>query len=134
MKFIKPPRLNKGDTVAVISPSWGGPSVYPHVYENGLRVLREHFGLLIKEYPTAKASADKLLNDPKLRANDINDAFADKGVTAIIASIGGDDGIRVLQYLNKAIIKKNPKIFIGYSDTTIFNIYINQLGLVSFKT
>lgn len=82
MKFIKPLRLNKGDTIAVISPSWGGPSVYPHVYENGLRVLRKHFGLKIKEYPTAKTSADKLRTDLKFRANDINDAFADKAINS----------------------------------------------------
>jgi len=133
MKYIKPAKLKKGDTVAIISPSWGGPSIFPYIYKNGLKVLKEKFGLKIKEYPTARELADKLYNDPKLRAKDINNAFADKEVKAIITSIGGDDGIRVLPYLNKNIIRKNPKIFMGYSDTTTFNMYLNILGLVSFN-
>ncbi len=41
MKYLKPTKLKKGDIVAIISPSWGGPSVFPHVYEKGLKVLRE---------------------------------------------------------------------------------------------
>ncbi len=133
MKYLKPAKLKRGDTIAIISPSWGGPSVFPHIYENGLKVLNERFGLKIKEYPTARTSADKLYNNPKSRAKDINDAFADKEVKAIITSIGGDDGIRVLKYLNKTIIKKNPKIFMGYSDATNFNTYLNQLGIISFN-
>ncbi len=41
MIYKKPSKLKKGDTVAIVSPSWGGPSVFPDVYENGLEVLRE---------------------------------------------------------------------------------------------
>src|ERR1035437_2643249 len=114
MKYTKPNKLKRGDTVAIISPSSGGPSKFPSIYENGLKILKEKFGLKIKEYPTARASSDKLFNNPDFRAKDINDAFADREVKAILTSIGGNDGVRVLKYLNKAIIKKNPKIFMGY--------------------
>lgn len=72
----KPARLKQGDTVAIVSPSWGGPSVFPHVYENGLEVLRE-WGLNIREFPTARADANFLRANPQIRAKDINDAFAD---------------------------------------------------------
>ena len=41
MKKIYPKKLKKGDIVAIISPSWGGPSIFPNIYENGLRVLKE---------------------------------------------------------------------------------------------
>lgn len=133
MKYLKPSKLKRGDTVAIISPSWGGPSVFPHIYENGIKVLKEKFGLRIKEYPTARMAANILADEPKLRADDINKAFADKEVKAIITSIGGNDGIRVLKYLNKKIIKKNPKIFMGYSDGATFTMFLNQLGLVSYN-
>ncbi len=133
MKPIKPKKLKEGDTIAVLSPSWGGPSVFPHIYENGLKVLKEKFGLKIKEYPTATMDADKIYKNPKMRAEDINKAFADKEVSAIIASIGGDDSIRILKYLDKKIIKANPKIFMGYSDTTTLNTFLNQLGLVTYN-
>jgi len=131
-KFLKPKKLQAGDTVAVLSPSWAGPSVFPAVYENGLKVLKE-WGLVIKEYPTTRASSDQSLENAEKRAKDINDAFADKEVKAIFASIGGDDAVRLLPFLNKDVISNNPKIFMGYSDTTVLLTYLNQLGLVTFN-
>ena len=86
MQYKKPERLHKGDTVAIVSPSWGGPSVFPRIYENGLKVLRQ-WGLKIKEFPTARMDANFLRANPQVRAEDINDAFADPEVKAIFASI-----------------------------------------------
>ena len=133
MEFVKPQKLKKGDTIAVLSPSWGGPSVFPDIFDNGLNVLKEKFGLKIKEFPTARMDAENLYNEPKIRAKDINDAFWDKEIKAIIASIGGDDSIRILKYIDKEIVKKNPKIFMGYSDTITMNTFFNQLGLITFN-
>lgn len=132
MEFIKPSRLRVGDTVAIVSPSWGGPSIFPHIYDNGLQALRD-LGLQIKEYPSARADNDFLARNPRARAEDINDAFADDEVKAIFASIGGDDSIRILPFLEPETIKKNPKILMGYSDTTTLLTYINQMGLVTFS-
>jgi len=131
--MIKPNKLNKGDTIAVLSPSKGLPSKYPHIFDNGIKNIKEKFGLKIKEFPTAKMDLNKLYEHPELRAKDINDAFADKEIKAIIASIGGDDSIRILKYIDKNIIRNNPKIFMGYSDTTTLNTFFNQLGLVTFN-
>jgi muramoyltetrapeptide carboxypeptidase LdcA involved in peptidoglycan recycling len=133
MKFARPKRLKKGDTIAVLSPSWGGPSVFPHIYENGLRILKENFGLGIKEYPSTRMETDKIYMDPKIRARDINSAFKDKEVKAIITTIGGDDSIRILRYLDKKVIKANPKIFMGFSDITTLNTVLNQMGSVTFN-
>lgn len=43
-KVVKPKRLKPGETVAVLSPSWGGPAAYPAVFDLGLNNLTEHFG------------------------------------------------------------------------------------------
>ena len=126
-----PQKLKPGDTVAIISPSWGGPSVFPHIYENGLKILTE-WGLKIKEYPTARADTQYLRKNPEFRAKDINDAFSDSEVKAIFTSIGGDDSVRILPYLDKEKIKNNPKILMGFSDTTTLHTFCNQLGLVTF--
>lgn len=119
-----------GDTVAVISPSWGGPSVFPHVHENGLAVLRE-WGLVVKEFPTARMDAGFLRAHPEVRAKDVNDAFADPEVKAIFTSIGGDDSVRILPFLDKALIANHPKILVGYSDTTTLHVFANLAGNVS---
>lgn len=131
MHYKKPRRLKRGDTVAIVSPSWGGPSVFPHIYENGLKILDE-WGLRIKEYPSTRADALYLQDNPRMRAKDINDAFADPKVNAIVTSIGGEDSVRILPYLDQDVIKNNPKIVMGYSDTTTLHTYCNQLGLVTF--
>lgn len=130
MNFRKPQKLSPGDHVAIISPSWGGPDVFPHIYENGLSILRD-WGLHIVEFPTARTPNDILAKNPEMRAKDINDAFADQRIKAIFASIGGDDSMRILPFLNRALIAGNPKILMGYSDTTTLHTYLNLLGNVS---
>jgi muramoyltetrapeptide carboxypeptidase LdcA involved in peptidoglycan recycling len=47
------------------------------------------------------------------------DALKDPSIKAIISSIGGEESIRLLPYIDFDVIKNNPKIFMGYSDSTI---------------
>ncbi len=130
--MIKPKMLKKGSKIAVISPSWGGPSVYPDIYRKGISNLEEIFGFEIIEYPTVKMKADELYKDPELRAKDINDAFLNEEIDAIIVSIGGYESIRILKYLDIDLILNNPKIIMGYSDAVTFISYLNYKGLVTF--
>jgi len=132
MKFIKPKKLQKGDIIGIISPSWGGPEFFPHTFDEGLVLLQE-MGFKIKEFPLTRAHPDYLHSNPKLRAEDVNAAFKDEEVSAIISSIGGDDSIRILPYIDIDVVKTNPKIFMGYSDTSILLTYFNQLGLITFN-
>lgn len=133
-KVVIPQRLYSGDTVALLSPSWGGPSCFPNVYALGVKNLREQFGLQVREFATARMEAHELYRNPRRRAEDINAAFADTEVRAIIASIGGDDSVRILPYLDERVIRDNPKILMGYSDTTTLLTYLNHhLGLVTFN-
>lgn len=131
VNYKKPERLRPGDTVAIVSPSWGGPSVFPYIYENGLKVLNE-WGLKVKEFSTARMDAGFLRANPEVRAKDINDAFADLDVKAIFTSIGGDDSVRILPFLDRRVIAGNPKILMGYSDTTTLHVFANLQGLVTF--
>jgi muramoyltetrapeptide carboxypeptidase LdcA involved in peptidoglycan recycling len=128
--YKKPAKLISGDRVAIVSPSWGGPSVFPQVYENGLKVLKE-WGLEIVEYPAARMDAGFLRAHPPVRAQDINEAFANPDIKAIFTSIGGDDSARILPFLNQKIIAANPKILLGFSDTSTLHVLANQQGLVT---
>lgn len=128
----KPLHLKPNDKVAIISTSWGGPSIFPEIYEKGLQNLEKYFQLIPVEFPTARMDNDKLYHNPKSRANDINNAFKDPEIKAIFTSIGGEDSIRILPYLDKELIIQNPKIIIGFSDPTTFLTYLNQLDLITF--
>lgn len=130
MTPIKPERLHIDDTVAIVSPSWGGPSVFPHIYELGLGLL-QRWGLHAAEYPTARMKASELAARPDLRADDINRAFADPKVKAIFAAIGGNDSHRILPFLDADVIRANPKILMGYSDTSTLHLFCQRLGLVT---
>ena len=105
---IRPRRLVAGDTVAVLSPSWGGPHAFPHVFDRGLAQLRE-WGLEIREYPSTRASAERLAADPRARAADVNAAFGDPSIQAIVASIGGDDSIRLLPLPRRSDDRGEPE-------------------------
>ncbi len=129
--YRRPRALIPGDTVAVVSPSWGGPHAFPHVYEQGIAVLRG-WGLRVREYPSTRMDDRDLRANPGLRAADINDAFGDDAIAAVFASIGGDDSMRILPYLDMQRISRNPKMLMGYSDTTTLLTVIHQLGMVTF--
>jgi len=128
MKQVNP--LNKNSTIAIISPSWGGPASFPWVYELGISRLKEKFGFKIKEYPTTRSDAVYNHKHPKERALDIVKAFHDPNVDGIICSIGGDDAIRLLKYLDK--YKFPPKFFMGYSDSTVLLTYFYEKGFCTF--
>lgn len=132
MNFIQPSRLKPGDKVAIISPSAGLPHIYPWVYEQGLKRIEEVFQLTPVEFPTARQSPDYLSKNPKARADDINAAFADSAIKAVISTVGGNDQIRILPYLDKAIISANSKIFMGYSDCTNLHLFLWNLGIISY--
>ena len=130
--MIKPKKLQAGDTVAAISLSWGGPGTFPHRYEAGKRQLQEEFDLKVIETPHALRDAVWLHKNPKARAEDLMDAFTEPSIKAIISTIGGDDSIRILPYLDLDVIRSNPKIFMGFSDTTITHLACFKAGLGSF--
>jgi muramoyltetrapeptide carboxypeptidase LdcA involved in peptidoglycan recycling len=130
--MIKPKKLQPGDTVAAISLSWGGPGTFPHRYEAGKQQLQNEFGLNVVETPLTLKDAAWLHNNPEARAEDLMNAFSDPSIKAIISTIGGDDSIRILPYLDLDVIRSHPKIFMGYSDTTISHMVCFKAGLVSF--
>ena len=129
--LIKPPKLNIGDKVAAITNSAALASVFPHQYEFGKKQLEDVFGLKVVETPNALKSNEELYNNPKLRADDLMWAFQNPEIKAIVSIIGGDDCIRLLPYVDFEIIKKNPKIFMGYSDPTSIHFMCYSAGLSS---
>jgi muramoyltetrapeptide carboxypeptidase LdcA involved in peptidoglycan recycling len=130
--LVKPQALNAGDRVAIVSTSWGGPSVFPHRYEAGRRVLIDVFGLEPVEMPHALREAAWLDRNPRARAEDIHTAFADHSIKGIITSIGGDDAIRLISHIDLNVIANNPKVFLGYSDPTVLHFGCLKAGLGSF--
>jgi muramoyltetrapeptide carboxypeptidase LdcA involved in peptidoglycan recycling len=130
--LLKPKRLEPGDTIATISLSWGGAGELPHRYKAGKEQLEKQFGLKVLETKNALRPAEWVSKHPEARAQDLMEAFSNKNVKAIISNIGGDDSIRTLPFMDLDVIKDNPKIFLGFSDTTVTHFVCMKAGLSSF--
>jgi len=128
-KIVKPKRLMKGDTVAVIAPS---SAVEVSAFEKALQNLAD-LGLKIKIGKSARARKGFLAGTDKERLDDLHQAFADTEIKAVWCVRGGYGATRFLPDLDFKLIEKNPKIFIGYSDITALHLAIHQnTGLVTF--
>lgn len=134
MKLTKPKALNIGDNVATVSLSWGGAGDKDILwrYNLGKERLEKDFGLNVIEMDYTLKGSQFIYENPKKRAEDLMNAFKDKSIKAIFSCIGGDESIRILPYIDFKVIKENPKIFMGYSDTTITHLICLKAGLSSF--
>lgn len=130
--MIRPRALRPGDKVATISLSRGWPSVYPRAYHDGKRQLQETFGVQVVESRYALADIAWLAAHPEARAADLMDVLRDPSIQGIISTIGGDDSIRMLPFLDYSVIRDNPKVFLGYSDSTITHFAFLKAGVTSF--
>ncbi|PQZ57467.1 MULTISPECIES: LD-carboxypeptidase [unclassified Microbacterium] len=121
-------KLIPGDRVAILSPAFAAPAVAPALHEQALRRLTELTGLIPVEYPTTR----ELGATPQARAADVNAAFADPSIRAILATIGGDDQILVVPHLDPALPAADPKPFVGYSDNTNILNWLWSLGVQGY--
>lgn len=132
--LIKPKKLHPGDKVATVSPSWGGAGD-PEIrwrYEQGVERLKTVFDLQVVPMPNSLKGTEYLYDHPEARAEDLMAAFRDPDIKAIFTNIGGEDSIRLLPYIDFKVIHNNPKIFMGYSDTTIPHLFCLKAGVSSF--
>ena len=116
----KLPKLQKGDKVAVISPSFAAPGVWPHVHQLGLQRLKDVFGLEPVEYP-ATAKVDATLEE---KTADLVAAFFDSEIKAVISTLGGDIQVTYIKNLNPEVFVDNPKPYFGFSDNSHFSNFL----------
>ncbi|PHK48969.1 S66 family peptidase [Staphylococcus edaphicus] len=132
--MIKPKRLLRGDTVAIVSLSSGlagEPEILWRTYQ-GIERLKRVFALNVKVMPNALKGKGYIQNHPEARAADLNAALKDPEIKAIISCIGGEDSIEILPFVDLEAIRQHPKIFSGYSDSTTIHMMFYKMGIVSF--
>ncbi len=130
MPILKPKALKKGDVIGIVAPA------SPHTSEDKLNRGVKYLEQLGYKVVVGKHINDKigyLAGSDKNRASDINDYFRDKNIKAIFCTRGGYGSHRILDKIDYNIIKRNPKIFVGYSDITALQLAIfKKTGLVTF--
>ena len=130
----KPKRLKAGDLIATASLSSGmaGEEAYLARYLCGKSRLEGLFGLKVTELPHTLKGEDYVYNHPEERARDLADAFMDESVKGIFSCIGGEDSLRMIPHIDYESIQKHPKIFLGYSDSTITHLICYKAGIMSY--
>lgn len=136
--MVKPQPLKAGDTVVIVSLSSGllGEAFCSHNIAIGKKRL-EDMGLNVKFSKNSLKGMEFLKEHPKARADDLKEVFLDHEIKAVICAIGGEDTYRLLPYLLedqefKDSVLHHPKIFTGFSDTTINHLMFYKLGLTTY--
>jgi len=127
---VLPQKLHKGDTIGIISPA--GAVKDEILWEPTIQYF-ENKGYKVKISPHAGDKNTYLAGKDEDRLSDLINFFKDDEVKAIICSRGGYGAFRLLEGIDWEIIRKNPKIFVGYSDiTALLNNFTEKSGLVCF--
>lgn len=121
----KLPKLQKGDKVAIVSPSFAASAVWPHVHELGLKRLREVFEL----EPVVYSATAKLDATTEEKSEDLMSAFSDSSIKAVISTLGGDIQVTYIKNLPNELFANNPKPFFGFSDNSHFAnfLFLNEI-------
>lgn len=132
---ILPPKLEKNKKIGVIAPADPVRNICSEdVIQRGYKYLSSK-GFTVEEGESVKIKTKKHIAGPiSLRINDIHKFVKRKDIGAIMAFWGGFNSNQLLDHLNYDLIKKNPKIFIGYSDVTALTTAITKkTGLITFS-
>lgn len=128
-KSIYPPRLRKGDTIGLAAPA--GP-INEDAFRQGLQLLRDN-RIKVKYADDICRKENYLAGDDKRRLDELHQLWDDDEVKAILAVRGGYGCARLLEKLDYDLIRRKPKILIGFSDLTILlNVIHRQTGLITF--
>lgn len=125
-----PAAMKAGDTVCCVAPA---TVIQGRARIETARLALESHGFRVVMGKHVLDRQGYLAGTDYHRAQDINDAFADRDVQAVFALRGGWGSNRILPYVNFDLIRRNPKVFMGFSDiTTLLNAFYHKAGLVTF--
>ena len=119
--------LRAGDLIGVIAPA--GP-VLPEALP-AVQALYARHGYRVRLYPGCHANTGYLAGPDALRLADLHAALADDDVAAIHCLRGGYGAMRLLDGIDAGLLKRKPKLLMGYSDITALHALWASHGLPS---
>ncbi len=127
--LIKPAALKRGDLVGLIAPSGATNDNFVQARVKNL----EAFGMRVKVSKNILSARGNTAGTPQVRVDDLHAMFLDREVKAIWAVRGGSGAAQMLPLIDYDLIRRHPKILVGYSDITALHLAILRLsGLVTF--
>jgi muramoyltetrapeptide carboxypeptidase len=130
MRILKPNPLKKGDTIGIITPA---SAVKDEAKINKSVEYLEKLGYRVEVGKNVGKRYYYLAGNDAERLEDLHTMFENKKIKAIFCLRGGYGTVRLLPQINYDLIKKNPKIFVGYSDITALQMaFLAKVNLVTF--
>jgi muramoyltetrapeptide carboxypeptidase len=131
---IKPPRLIPGSSrIGVVCPGWSADMIDPQLWQNAVDKLKGK-GFEVVEGQYTRTRLGHSTGTVLQRTDDLMKMFEDRSIRAIMAGLGGSSSHQLLPNLDYETIRRNPKIFIGFSDITALSLAIYaKTGLVTFN-
>lgn len=130
--FVRPPRLVRGSRVAALSLSSGFVTEVLSRYEAGVRQCAQAFGWQMVPAPNALRGPEFLYENPQARADDLHWALKNPEIHGLVSIIGGDDSVRLLPFLDLDTIRAHPKVFLGYSDSSVTLLQFLRAGVMAY--
>lgn len=128
--ILKPKRLKEGDTIAISSPAG---AVWEEKQIEKFSGILSSLGFKVVKGETLYQKYGYFAGTDEVRANELNTFFSNPEIKGIFCMKGGWGCARIIDKLNYDLIKKNPKVLIGFSDiTTLLNVIYAKTGLVTF--
>ncbi len=132
MELIKPERLHRGDTIGIISPA---SNLSPKQISALARTtgFLKGVGYRIKLGKHCKGRYGHKAGTIEQRLEDFNSMFEDDEIRAVITARGGYNSNDLLDRIDYGMVRRNPKIFCGFSDITFMHCALHtKTGLVTF--
>jgi muramoyltetrapeptide carboxypeptidase LdcA involved in peptidoglycan recycling len=128
-----PNRLAPSDEIRIIAPSTSMALVKGKQVEFAIERLTQ-LGFQVTFGKNVEDHDEFFSTSIEQRVEDLHDAFRDPNVKGILTALGGYNANQLLTYIDYHLIKKNPKVFCGYSDITVLNAAIFQkTGLITYS-
>ena len=126
---MNPPTLQLNDQIRIISPAG---SINPEYIDGAIKVLT-NWGFRVTEGEYARSEYGRFAGTPEQRLSDIQQAFDDPTVKAVLCSRGGYGVAQIIDKLDFSKFVEHPKWLIGFSDITILHNTISNLGISSIQ-
>jgi muramoyltetrapeptide carboxypeptidase len=127
--IVVPPRVARGQTVGIVAPS--GPVKLERL-RRGLACLGDAFQLRVADSvtsPPPPGTPSYLSAPDEIRIAELTAMLADPDVRAIIVARGGYGAMRILPHLDPALLQRDPKPLVGFSDATALLAWAYRAGV-----
>jgi muramoyltetrapeptide carboxypeptidase len=123
LKKIQPPFLNRGDKVAIVSPSW----VINEDTINSAVLFLEDWGLKVQLGRNVLNQSGPFAGTDDERLYDLQKMTDDPDIKAVFCSRGGYGTLKIISRMRFSALKKAPKWYIGFSDITVLHLWLNEV-------